>query len=102
MAATSASYDLHSKKNVYSRKRVREYVVLRTLERELDWFILREEGYERLEPDSKGIYRSQVFPGLWLDAPALVQGDLASVLKVLGEGLSSSEHAEFLARLGPI
>jgi hypothetical protein len=43
--------------------------------------------------------RSTVFPGLWLDTAALLRGDLSTVLAVVQRGLSSSEHAEFAARL---
>ena len=55
--------------------------------------------FERMLPDAQGIYRSEVFPGLWLDAPALLRGDLAAVLACLQEGTRSPEHAAFVARL---
>jgi hypothetical protein len=41
----------------------------------------------------------EVFPGLWLQAAALWDGDLAAMLAVLHEGLASPEHATFRARL---
>lgn len=99
IAASSVSYDLNIKLNVYRRNGVREYVVWRVLNREIDWFVLREGQFERLLPDAQGIYRSEVFPGLWLDAPALLRGDLAAVLARLQEGTRSPEHAAFVARL---
>ena len=40
----------------------------RVLDHAVDWFVLRETEYQRLAPDAAGIYRSEVFPGLWLDA----------------------------------
>jgi len=46
------------------------------------------------------MYRSETFPGLWLDAAAMLRGDLATVLKVLGEGVASHEHEGFIQRLG--
>lgn len=49
-----------------------------------------------LEPDANGIIKSEVFPGLWLAVPALIQGNLAEVLTVLQSGLNSSEHADFV------
>jgi hypothetical protein len=49
--------------------------------------------------DEAGLYKSEVFPGLWLDPAALVRGDLASVLQTLQQGLASPEHAAFVARL---
>lgn len=102
IAASSASYDLHVKKKVYRRNGVREYVVWRVYDRRLDWFVLREGRYEALAPDADGVLRSEVFPGLWLDAAALLRGDLAGVLAVLQEGIDSAEHQTFVASLpGP-
>src|SRR5712691_7161754 len=46
VSASSVSYDLHAKLNVYRRNRVREYVVWRVLDQELDWFVWREGQYE--------------------------------------------------------
>ena len=46
-----------------------------------------------------GILRSTIFPGLWLAADALVLGQKMTVKEVLEAGLSSREHAEFVARL---
>jgi hypothetical protein len=99
VAASSVSYDLGTKLNAYRRNGVREYVVWRVLDAEIDWFILREGAYERLLPDAAGIARSEVFPGLWLDTAALMRGDLAAVLHTLQQGLASPEHAALRSRL---
>ena len=101
VSASSASYDLHPKLEAYRRNGVREYLVLRVHDREVDWFALREGRYEKLAPDGEGIIRSGVFPGLWLDAPALLRGDLPRLIEVLGRGLKTPEHAAFAARLKP-
>jgi Uma2 family endonuclease len=101
IAASSASYDLHAKLRVYRRNGVREYIVWRVLDREIDWFVLRAGQYERLSLDAEGLYRSEVFPGLWLDPAALLRGDLATVLAVVQRGLASPEHAAFVSRLRP-
>ncbi len=99
VSASSVSFDLHTKLNVYRRCGVREYVVWRVLDGAIDWFVLREGQYERLAPDAQGILKSEVFPGLWLDPTALVNGDLARVLGVLQQGIATQEHADFVARL---
>ncbi len=99
VAATSASIDLNAKFKVYHRNKVREYLVWRTLNGELDWFILRGTEFERMAPDAEGVFRSEVFPGLWLDSTALLRGDVAKVLKRLHDGLESPEHAAFAAGL---
>ncbi len=83
VAASSASYDLHDKKEAYRRNGVREYVVWRVLDGALDWFRLRAGEYEPVEPDAAGIVESAVFPGLRLHVAKLLAGDLAGVLAAL-------------------
>lgn len=99
IAATSASYDLHKKLAVYRRNGVREYIVWRTFDRALDYFILRGSEYIRHASDEQGRFKSEVFPGLWLDAKKLIDGDAAAVLKFVQEGIASPQHAEFAAKL---
>ncbi|HWC89494.1 MAG TPA: Uma2 family endonuclease [Pirellulales bacterium] len=93
LALSSASRDLHSKLALYRRHAVREYLVWRVLEGELDWFVLDAGAYVRLAADSAGILKSRVFPGLWLDHATLLRGDMAAALAVLQQGLASPEHA---------
>jgi Uma2 family endonuclease len=99
VASSSASYDLNTKLDAYRRNGVQEYIVWRVLDQQIDWFVLRGGRYERLEPDDRGVVRSLVFPGLWLDTAALLRGDLAGTLQVLDEGLATAEHAGFARRL---
>jgi hypothetical protein len=99
IAASSVSYDLHDKLEAYLRNGVREYVVWRVLDAEVDWFVLREGRYERLALSPAGYFQSEVFPGLWLDPAALLRGDLATVLKVVQQGVASPEHAAFVKHL---
>jgi Uma2 family endonuclease len=99
IASSSVSYDLGKKLNAYRRNGVREYVVWRVLDRQVDWFVNREGRFEPMPPAADGILRSAVFPGLWLDPAALVRGDKARVKAVLQGGLDSPEHATFVARL---
>ena len=97
VAASSASYDLHDKMHAYRRNAVREYLVWRVLDSAIDWFVLRGGAYQRL-PLVDGQYRSEGFPGLWLEPAALLAGDLPRVLEVLQAGLASDEHARFVAQ----
>jgi hypothetical protein len=99
ISASSVGIDLTTKLRVYRRNRVREYLVWRVLDREIDWFVLRQTQYDRLVPDSAGLLKSEVFPGLWLDPSALIQMDLPRVLQVLQQGIASPEHADFVTRL---
>jgi Uma2 family endonuclease len=98
VSASSASYDLHTKRTVYRRNGVCEYLVWRVLDRQIDWFVARGSTFEPLTPDITGILRSEVFPGLWLDAAAMLGGDAAAVLATLQQGLTSPEHATFLQK----
>jgi Uma2 family endonuclease len=101
VASSSVSYDLHVKLHVYRRSGVREYLVWRVLEQEIDWFVLRDGQYERMPLDTQGLVHSEVFPGLWLNPAALIRGDLATVLATVQQGLTSPEHSTFVARLRP-
>jgi len=99
VAASSVSYDLHDKLEVYRAAGVPEYLVWRVLDETLDWRVLRAGRYEPLAPGADGVLRSEVFPGLWLDAAALAAGDLAQVAQVLQQGVATAAHGEFVARL---
>lgn len=99
VATSSAAYDLHDKLRVYRRNRVQEYVVWQVLEGRLDWWRWDEGEYVPLAPDAGGVYASQVFPGLRLDASAILKGDLAAALACLQAGLGSEEHTAFVATM---
>src|SRR5215475_7341546 len=59
IASSSVAYDLHQKLAVYRRHGVREYIVWRVFEDAIDWFILRDGRYERLQPDDAGVFKSE-------------------------------------------
>jgi Uma2 family endonuclease len=99
VAASSASYDVNDKLPVYQAKGVREYIVWRVFDRQVDWYVLRGTGYEALTADEDGILRSTIFPGLWLDPTALLGKDSERLLAVLQRGLETPEHADFKAQL---
>lgn len=99
VAASSAAYDLHDKKQAYKRNGVQEYLVWQVFEQKLDWFRWQNGEYVSQQPDENGIVRSQVFPGLWLAMLALLEGNMATVLATLQEGLNSLEHTGFVNEL---
>jgi len=96
---TSRYTDLGPKFEDYERVGVLEYVVRALEPDEVLWFVLREGRFVELPPGPDGIYRSEVFPGLWLDPQALVKGDTRRQRAVLDLGCSTPEHAAFVARL---
>ena len=99
IAASSASYDLHAKRNVYRRNGVLEYIVWRVLDDAVDWFVLEDGEYRPLAADAGGVVESARFPGLRLAVGALLAGDVAAVLAELRRGLDSPAHAAFRAGL---
>ena len=66
-------------------------------EQDLHWFDFRVG--QPLCPNRQGVWRSKVFPGLWLDGPALLARDSARIIAAVQRGLASREHAAFVKRL---
>ena len=95
IAASSASYDMHAKRNVYRRNGVLEYIVWRVLDQAVDWFVLEDGEYQPLAPGAAGVVESARFPGLRLAVGALLAGEVAAVLAELRRGLDSPAHAAF-------
>jgi len=83
IAASTVSYDLHAKKRAYERNGVQEYLVWRTLDQQIDWFVLENGVYVDLKPDMAGIIHSKQFVGLRLNVAAILNGDMSTVLKTL-------------------
>lgn len=99
IAASTASYEMHSKRQVYRRSGVQEYLVFLTLEEEVVWFFLDDGEYKLLTPDDQGIFRSRVFPGLRLQASHVWDGNLTGLMDTLRQGLASQEHIDFAGAL---
>lgn len=99
VSLTSASYDLGDKFDLYEEAGVLEYVVVLVEEREIRWFHRQDEKLQPKPEPPDGIWRSSVFPGLWLNGPAFLAGDMAKVLATLNEGLQSPEHADLVQDL---
>ena len=83
VAASSVSIDLRDKLRVYRRNGVSEYIVWRTQDRAVDWFVLEEGQYVKLVPDRGQKLRSRVFTGLVLDVKALLNHDGSKVIATL-------------------
>jgi Uma2 family endonuclease len=100
VARSSRDIDLGVKKADYERAGVPEYLVITREPDEIFWHVLRNGRYVLLPPGADGLYRSEVFPGLWLDPQALFARDLDGLIATLDQGLATQEHADFAARLG--
>jgi Uma2 family endonuclease len=99
VSSSTASIDRNQKFQAYRRNGVREYIIWRVRDRQIDWFVLHEGEFIPLEADPSGVYRSRVFPGLDLDATAMLDDDIARVLETLRRGMAGDEHRAFVERL---
>lgn len=99
VAYSSVNIDLHAKKQTYETAGVREYLVVLVDEERVVWFLQGKKGFVELPPGTDGLYRSQVFPGLWLDPVTLFQKSPRRMNAVLQMGLATPEHAAFVAKL---
>ncbi len=99
ISLSSKNYDLREKLELYQAAGVDEYLAVLLKEREVRWHRLVKGVYKVMRPAADGILRFKVFPGLWLNPTALLDGDNAMVLATLHEGLKSPEHAAFVERL---
>ncbi len=96
---TSRFTDLGPKFEDYERVGVLEYVVRALEPEEVLWFVLRDGRFAELLPGPDGTFRSEVFPGLWLDPASLISGDTRRQRAVVDLGCATPEHAAFVARL---
>jgi Uma2 family endonuclease len=78
VSASTIRLDMTRKLKVYRRNEIREYLIWRVRKKIVNWYALTAGK---------------------LDPEALVNGDLYQVQEVLQQGLRSSEHAQFVARL---
>jgi Uma2 family endonuclease len=89
--------DLRHKRDDYERAGVVEYLVLSVEEQKLYWWHFPSGRMIKANPE--GIFRSRVFPELWIDARALLARDTKRLIEVVQQGLASRAHAAFVKRL---
>ncbi len=91
--------DLGPKSDDYQRAGVLEYLVRALEPDEVFWFVREGGGLVQRALGEDGLYRSFIFPGLWLDPLALIRGDRRRLRAVVDLGCATPEHAAFVARL---
>ncbi len=99
VSSSTESIDLNRKKLDYQKAGVREYLVLALRTQQVFWFVRQRGRYKEVPLPADGVFRSRVFPGLWLDAEAILRSDRRRVLAALRQGLATPEHAAFVAKL---
>ena len=98
VSRSSRSLDLGPKLALYQRAGVSEYVAVLLEEQRIEWRRL-EGGSFRLIPADAGVYKSSVFPGLWVDENAFWADDSGQLLQTLELGIQSDECRDFVGRL---
>jgi len=83
IAGSSSSRDANQKRRAYERNGVGEYLVWRTLDGAIDWFVLRDGAYVVKPQDTAGRIESEQFPGLVMDVRAMLAMDRTAVLTAL-------------------
>jgi Uma2 family endonuclease len=99
VCVTSSELDLGPKLSLYQRAGVREYITVEARGRRMIWRVLDNGSYIAQTLPADGIFRSRVFPGLWLDVAAFWANDGAKMLAVLNAGLASEDHRTLVERL---
>jgi Uma2 family endonuclease len=99
VAKATRYVDLGPKLSDYERGGIQEYVVRAIDPDQIYWFGQEDGALKKRRLDDDGLYRSVVFPGLWLDPVALVEGNTRRLRAIIELGCATAEHAEFAARL---
>lgn len=97
IAYSSRDIDLGGKRQDYQRAGVLEYLVACIAEQELHWFHFPSD--RPIRPTRQGVWKSRVFPGLWVDGPGLLARDMRRLAEAVRAGLASRGHAAFVKRL---
>jgi Uma2 family endonuclease len=99
VSPTTSIKDTGVKFRLYERSAVREYLIVRPAKHKLIWNILVEGKFQELAADDDGLFRSRMFPGLWLNPSQLWDGDLAGIAATVRQGAAKSEHTAFVRKL---
>jgi Uma2 family endonuclease len=99
VARATRYVDLGPKLSDYERAGVQEYIVRTIDPDEVLWLGQQRGQLVRRQVAEDGIFRSIVFPGLWLDPSALLKGDRRRLRQVVDQGCKTAEHADFVGRL---
>ncbi len=91
--------DLGPKLADYERAGVPEYIVLGIDPPAVRWHVRVDGRLVEVGPDGDGIYRSKVFPGLWLDPIALLSGNTRRLREIVDLGVATADHAAFVRKL---
>ena len=98
VAESSLRKDMGIKLEIYRRAGVLEYLVWHPSAKAINCFRNRAGQFVPADLEG-GVFKSNPFPGLWLNVPALVAEDLDAVWETLSAGLADPAHAKFKRKL---
>jgi Uma2 family endonuclease len=99
VAYSTEAIDLYEKHDEYAASGVLDYVVVLVREPAVRCFRFEDGTYVDFPADADGVWKSRVFPGLWLNVDALLRLDGPALLRTLEQGLKTPEHAAFVEKL---
>ena len=99
ISLTTSARDYGAKFRLYERNGVQEYLIVQPRSRRLVWHVLEQGKYQESALGADGIFRSRVFPGLWLNPEQLWNRDYAGIVATAQLGTSTPEHAAFVQQL---
>jgi Uma2 family endonuclease len=97
VAHSTRAIDLHLKRQDYERAGVREYLVFCLEEPQVLWYDFAAN--DSIATDRRGVARSRVFPGLWINVPALLGEKDKELIATISRGLKSPAHKTFVKNL---
>jgi Uma2 family endonuclease len=97
VAHSTRAMDLNQKRKDYLEAGVQEYLVVCVEEEEFHWFHFPSR--RKLKADREGLWKSRIFPGLWIDQAALFARDSGRLRAAMQRGIASPEHAAFVRTL---
>lgn len=92
---TTTARDSGIKLRLYERSGVLEYIIVQPAKKQIAWRVLVDSKYRLVETDKDGVYRSRVFPGLWLNPAALWSDDYAGLAATVQQGVATEAHRKF-------
>ncbi len=82
----------HQRKTLFENSGVQEYLVMDENLSTIHWNCLRNGKYHLLEPDSKGVFKSEQLPGLWIPLEALKTRNFWNIMAAIDQGVTRKEH----------
>jgi len=99
IAGSSLAIDRGPKLRTYEQYGVKEYLIWRVKDQMIEWYVRRNDRFELCPADDDGVFRSETFPGLWLQRDAALVRDGVATMNTLDAGLATEAHTAFVKLL---